>query len=78
LKNACSGTSSSSPSTSASNDSTVSSIDTKMPGRPVNTSPTKNGCDRNRWILRARETVTLSSSDSSSRPRMAMMSWSSW
>ena len=28
-----------------------------MPGRPVNTSPTKNGCDRNFWILRARATV---------------------
>ena len=29
---------------------------------PVNCSATKNGCDRNLWILRARDTVSLSSS----------------
>ena len=38
---------------------------------------TKNGCDRNFWILRARDTASLSSSDSSSMPRIAMMSWRS-
>ena len=32
--------------------------------------------DRKRWILRARATTSLSSSDSSSMPRMAMMSCS--
>ena len=41
---------------------------------PVNCSATWNGCERKRWILRARATVSLSSSDSSSMPRMAMMS----
>ena len=35
---------------------------------------TKNGCDRNLWILRARDTASLSSSESSSMPRIAMMS----
>ena len=45
-----------------------------MPGCPVNASATKNGCDRNLCILRARATVILSSSDSSSMPRIAMMS----
>src|SRR5258708_3792093 len=45
-------------------------------GEPVKTSATKNGCDRKRSILRARATVTLSSSFSSSMPRMAMMSCS--
>ena len=44
------------------------------PGEPVKTSATWKGCDRKRWILRARETVSLSSSLSSSMPRMAMMS----
>src|SRR4029453_2047928 len=67
FKKACSGTLSSSPSTSASNDSTVSETGVKMPGRPLNTSATKNGCDKKRWIFRARDTITLSSSDSSSR-----------
>jgi hypothetical protein len=77
LKNACSGTSSSSPLQRASKLSTVSSIGTKIPFSPVNTSPTKNGWLRNFWILRARATVMRSSSESSSRPRIAMMSWSS-
>ena len=44
---------------------------------PVNCSATKNGCDRKRSILRARCTVSLSSSESSSIPRIAMMPWSS-
>ena len=47
------------------------------PGVPVNVSATWNGCDRKRWILRARATRALSSSESSSMPRMAMMSWRS-
>ena len=55
----------------------VSLSETYLPGEPVNTSATKNGCDRKRWILRARDTVSLSVSDSSSMPRMAMMSFSS-
>ena len=45
-----------------------------VPGRPVNASPTMNGCEKNCSILRARATVSLSSSESSSTPRMAMMS----
>ena len=59
------------------NERTVSSIGTYSPGVPVNCSATKNGCDRKRSTLRARCTVSLSSSESSSMPRMAMMSWSS-
>src|SRR3546814_8289700 len=51
----------------------VSSIATNLPGMLVKTSATWNGCDRKRWILRARATVSLSSSLSSSMPRMAMM-----
>ena len=54
----------------------MSSTWTNLPGMPVNTSATWNGCDRKRWILRARLTVSLSSSESSSMPRMAMMSCS--
>src|SRR3954451_2053349 len=73
-KNACSGRWSYSPSHRALNDAIVSSTGVYLPGRPVNCSATKNGCDRNRWILRARETITLSSSASSSIPRIAMMS----
>ncbi len=41
---------------------TVSSIFTYSPLRPVNCSATWNGCERNFWILRARDTVSLSSS----------------
>ena len=55
----------------------VSLSETYLPGEPVNTSATKNGCDRKRWILRARDTASLSSGDSSSMPRIAMMSRSS-
>ncbi len=36
---------------------------------PVNCAATKNGCDRKRWILRARDTISLSSSLSSSMPK---------
>ena len=56
---------------------TVSATGTYLPAVPVNCSATKNGCDRKRSIFRARCTVSLSSSESSSMPRMAMMSWSS-
>ena len=42
----------------------------------MKTSATWKGCDRKRWILRARVTISLSSSESSSMPRMAMMSCS--
>ena len=55
----------------------VSFSGTYLPGVPVNTSATWNGCDRKRWILRARATASLSSGDSSSMPRIAMMSRSS-
>jgi hypothetical protein len=34
-----------------------------LPGVPVNTSATWKGCDRKRWILRARATASLSSSE---------------
>ena len=54
----------------------VSARSTNLPGEPVKTSATWNGCDRKRSILRARATAILSSSDSSSMPRMAMMSCS--
>ena len=47
---------------------------TYLPSDPVNTSATWKGWDRNRCILRARDTVSLSSSDNSSIPRIAMMS----
>lgn len=46
----------------------------KLPGEPVKISATWKGCERKRWILRARATVCLSSSLSSSMPRMAMIS----
>src|SRR3546814_1529649 len=44
----------------------VSFSETYLPGEPVKISATWNGCDRKRWILRARATACLSSSDSSS------------
>ncbi len=37
----------------------VSARSTSLPGEPVNTSATKNGCDRKRSILRARDTASL-------------------
>ena len=66
------------PSVSALNASRVSDSGTNEPGCPVNASATNMFCERNRSMRRARLTVTLSSSPSSSMPRMAMMSWSSW
>ena len=65
------------PSRISLNDATVSLIETYSPGRPVKTSATKNGWLMKRCRRRARATVALSSSDSSSMPRMAMMSWRS-
>jgi len=54
----------------------VSLTSTYLPGAPVKVWATKKGCERKRWILRARLTTSLSSSLNSSMPRMAMMSWS--
>ena len=48
--------------------------ETYSPFVPVNTSATWKGWLRKRWILRARYTVSLSSGDNSSMPRIAMMS----
>ena len=76
-KNACSGSVSVLPSRISLNEATVSLIETYLPGRPVKTSATKNGWLMKRWRRRARATVALSSSDSSSMPRIAMMSWRS-
>ena len=47
---------------------------TSLPSLPVKTSATWKGWERNLMILRALATVSLSSSDSSSIPRIAMMS----
>src|SRR5262249_51954864 len=77
MKNACSGMESYLPAATALNEAMVSLSGTNTPGWPVNCSATNMGCDRNRSIRRARLTVTWSSSDSSSMPRMAMMSCSS-
>src|SRR5271165_4191409 len=73
-KNACSGMSSCLPSTISWKLRTVSSTFTYLPLTPVNCSATWKGCEKKRWILRARETVSFWSSLSSSIPRMAMMS----
>ena len=77
LKKAHSGRSSHLPSTMAAKPLTVSASGTYLPGRPVKFSATEKGWDRNFCSLRARVTVSLSSSPSSSMPRMAMMSCSS-
>ena len=50
-----------SPATTALNELIVSSSGTWTPSEPVNTLATSKGCDRKRWILRARATVSLSS-----------------
>ena len=52
----------------------VSFSGTYVPGIPVNTSATWNGCPRNLYILLARATVNLSSSDNSSIPSIAIIS----
>src|SRR6185437_1793069 len=72
-RNACSGRSSYLPCRISWKPRIVSSRRTYLPGVPVNTSATWNGWPRNCCTLRARATMTLSSSDSSSMPRMAMM-----
>ena len=77
MKKAHSGRSSHLPSTMAAKPLTVSASGTYLPGRPVKFSATEKGWDRNFCSLRARVTVSLSSSPSSSMPRMAMMSCSS-
>uniref|UniRef100_A0A1I8GZM3 BHLH domain-containing protein n=1 Tax=Macrostomum lignano TaxID=282301 RepID=A0A1I8GZM3_9PLAT len=74
MKKATSGRWSSSPDRIFLKPLIVSFSGTSLPSWPVNTSAIWKGCDRKRWILRARETVRRSSSDSSSMPRMAMMS----
>ncbi len=76
-RKACSGRSSCLPSTISRKPRIVSASSTYLPGVPVNVSATKKGWERKRWIFRARATVSLSSSDSSSMPRIAMMSWRS-
>jgi hypothetical protein len=55
-----------------------SAKDTYFPGEPVNTSATKNGCDKKRSILRARATANLSSSYNSSIPKLAILSCTSF
>ena len=52
----------------------VSLSGTYFPSEPVKTSATWKGCDKNFCILRARDTVSLSSSDNSSIPKMAIIS----
>ena len=52
----------------------VASKSTSLPGEPVKTSATKNGWDKNLWIFLALATVNLSSSESSSIPKIAIMS----
>src|SRR5262249_13169451 len=56
---------------------TVASTATRRPSWPVNDSAALNGWLKNRWIFRARKTVTLSSGASSSMPRIAMMPYAS-
>ena len=55
----------------------VSSNFTYFPDIPVNISATKKGCERNFSIFLALSTVNLSSSESSSKPRIAIISCSS-
>src|SRR5436190_16936477 len=75
--NACSGRWSHLPSQISSKLRIVSRNGVISPGLPVNTSATKKGCDKNRSMRRARLTTCLSSSLSSSTPRIAMMSCNS-
>src|SRR5699024_6015159 len=77
LKNACSVMWSNSPSQMPLKPSMVSFSGTSEPSTPVNCFARWVFCERNCWIRRARETVTLSSSESSSTPSIAMMSCSS-
>lgn len=65
-----------SPLSTLSNPVMVSLRGTYFPSCPVKTSATWKGWDKNFWIFLALTTVNLSSSDNSSIPRMAMISWS--
>ena len=55
----------------------VCSKETYLPGEPVKISATKNGCDKNLSIYLARATTSLSSSDNSSIPKIAIISCNS-
>src|SRR5690606_6757471 len=57
--------------------SMVSLSGTSEPSTPVNCFARWVFCERNCWMRRARDTITLSSSESSSTPSIAMMSCSS-
>ena len=52
----------------------ITGMDLRIPGIALNPSATKNGCDKKFLILLARLTIVLSSSESSSIPKIAMMS----
>ena len=56
----------------------VSSIETIVPGTPVNCSATAKGCDKKRCTRRARFTNVRSASESSSIPRIEIISCNSW
>ena len=71
---ACSGKSSNSPDKIILKPAMVSSSFTYLPDIPVNISATKNGWERNFSIFLALSTVNLSSSESSSKPRIAIIS----
>lgn len=53
----------------------VSFKDTNLPFLPENTSLIKNGYDKNLYTFLALATVNLSSSDNSSIPRIAIISY---
>src|SRR5262249_23016953 len=74
---ACSGRWSHLPSHNSLKLRTVSARGVTLPSLPVKAWATMNGCDRNFSMRRARDTTFLSSSLSSSMPRMAMMSCNS-
>ena len=77
FRKACSGRSSTSPSRIIRKPLIVSSMETITPGTPVNCSATEKGCERNRYTRRARFTSVLSSSESSSIPKIEMISCNS-
>src|SRR5690606_18403909 len=74
MYSSCSGTPSYPSASIASQTASSCSRPAEAPARPVNSSVTWNGCVRYRSRRRARETTRLSSSLSSSRPSIAMMS----
>lgn len=57
------------------NPAIVSFNDTNLPFLPENTSLIKNGYDKNLYTFLALATVNLSSSDNSSIPRIAIISY---